>query len=131
MDAAMIVAIVATQEMHSAIAQQCRSPAVGSDFDLAAELHDAVGRQLEEFHGAFRVTKHPGEQLLAPNRHPWARRGEQGLAGKEEAGVHHTALRADLLRLRERRRNVDLLHEAIAQDDPVEARTIILRLEAF
>jgi len=31
-----MVAIVATQEMLSAIAAQCAGPAEGSDFDLAA-----------------------------------------------------------------------------------------------
>src|SRR3982750_1785216 len=88
-DAAMMVATVATQEMVSAMAPQCAGRAEGSDLDLAAELDHAVGRQLEEFHRAFGVSQHPGEQLLAPDCHSWPRRGEQGLAGEEEAGVHH------------------------------------------
>ena len=45
-----------------------------SDLNLASELDHAVGGQLEEFHRAFRVAKHPGEQLLAPDRHAGARR---------------------------------------------------------
>jgi hypothetical protein len=39
------------------------------DLDLAAELDHPVGRQAEEFHRAFGVAQHPGEQLLAPDRH--------------------------------------------------------------
>src|SRR3954454_17787472 len=40
-----------------------------SDLHLAAHLDDSVGRQAEEFHRAFGVPHHPGEQLLAPDRH--------------------------------------------------------------
>src|SRR6185503_3122249 len=64
-----------------------------SDLDLAAELNDPVRRQAEELHRAFRVAQHPGEELLAPDRHARPRRGDQGLAGEEEARVHHLELR--------------------------------------
>ena len=43
-----------------------RSAHKDSDFDLAAELDHAVGRQAEELHRGRRVAHHPGEQLLAP-----------------------------------------------------------------
>src|SRR3982750_759949 len=101
-DAAMMVATVATQEMVSAMAPQCAGRAEGSDLDLAAELDHAVGRQLEEFHRAFGVSQHPGEQFFAPNRHPGPGRSEQGLASEEEARVHHLALRANTLELSQR-----------------------------
>ena len=115
--------------VHGAANQ--RGAAMGSNFHLAAELDDPVGRQLEEFHRAFRVAQHPGEQPLAPDRHARPRRGQQGLAGKEEAGVHHLALAADALDLGQRRGDVDFLHEAVAQDDPEEAGAIILGLDAL
>src|SRR4051812_22247971 len=67
-----------------------RGPGSGSDFDLAAHLDHPVGGEAEEFHRAFRVAHHPGEQLLAPQRHAAnVLGGERGLAGEEEARVHH------------------------------------------
>src|SRR3954447_15979200 len=109
--AARIVVAVAAQERMSAIRRQCAGRAEGSDLHLAAKLHDAVGGKLEKLHRAFRIAQHPGEQFLAPDRHPRPRRGEQSLPGEEEAGVHHLALRTAILELRQGRRNVDLLHE--------------------
>jgi hypothetical protein len=64
------------------------------DFDLTPELHDPVGRKLEEFHRAFGVAKHPREQLLAPDRHSRALGGSnEGLPSKEETCVHHLTRR--------------------------------------
>src|SRR4051812_18744537 len=61
----------------------------GSDLDLAAHLDHSVGRQAEEFHRAFGVAHHPGEQFLAPDRHAADFRGERGLTREEEARLHH------------------------------------------
>src|ERR1041385_7025506 len=125
----MMVAIVATQEMVSAMQAAMRKPPLGSDFDLAAKLDHAVGRQLEEFHRAFGVAQHPGEQFLTPDRHSRPRRREQSLAREKEAGVHHPALVPDILERRERRWDIDFLHEAITKEDPKEAGAVILGLE--
>src|SRR3954467_14574731 len=63
-----------------------RTRAARSNLDLAAELDDAVGRQLEELHRRFGVLEHPREQLLAPERHPWSLlRGDQLLTAEKEA----------------------------------------------
>src|SRR5687768_16183706 len=101
-----------------------------SDFELASELDDEVMRELEELHRALGVAKHPGEQLLAPHGHSRPRRGNQSLAGEEEAGVHHLADRPAILGLGEGGGNVDFLHEAVAQLKPIEARAVIVSLEA-
>src|SRR5687767_2883573 len=87
------------------------------DFHLAAELDHPVGRELEEFHRAFGVAKHPAEKLLAPDRHAALARRDQGLAGEEEARLHHPDVAAAAHR-GERGRQVALLHEAEAQDQP-------------
>jgi hypothetical protein len=46
-----------------------RSGDCRGDLHLAPQLDHAVGGQAEEFHRARRVAHHPGEQLLAPDRH--------------------------------------------------------------
>src|SRR6478735_11795750 len=125
----MMVAIVAIQEMLSAMAAPMRGPARSSDFDLTSKFDDAVRRKLEEFHRAFRIAEHPGEQLLAPDRHPRPRRSKQRLTSQEEACVHHLALRAAVLELGERSGDVDLLHETVAKEDAEEARAIVLLLD--
>src|SRR4051794_28875303 len=115
-----MVATVAIQEMLSAMTVQFRHAQMypcegrdpvlnkelgsclrrstnGSNLHLTAELDHPVGRQLEEFHRAFRVAEHPGEQFLAPDSHSGPGRSEKGLPRKEEAGIHHLALRAATL----------------------------------
>src|SRR5258705_13630846 len=60
------------------------------DFDMGAQFHHAVRRDVEEVGGARGVTGHPGEEMVAPERH--ARRvagGNHGLARQEERRVHH------------------------------------------
>src|SRR4051812_45751329 len=102
-----------------------------SNLDLAAELDDAVWRELEEFHRAFSVAQHPGEQFLAPDPHAGPRRGDQGLAGEEEAGVHHLELWAARIDARQGGRDVGFLHEAVADDQPVEALAELLEMEGL
>src|SRR5450432_668944 len=60
------------------------------DFDVGAQFHHAVRGDVEEVRGARRVASHPGEDMVAPQRHAGdlARRNH-GLARKEERGVHH------------------------------------------
>src|SRR3546814_5227824 len=41
-----------------------------SDRNLAAQFDDAIRRQAEIFHRAFRIAQHPREQFFAPDRHP-------------------------------------------------------------
>ena len=66
-------------------------------------------------------------QIAMPGRG----RGDQGLAGEEEAGVHHLELRAAALDLGQRGGDVGLLHEAVAEDQPVEALAELVELEAL
>ena len=60
---------VATHWMMSAMSAPMRQAAEGSDFDLAAKLDDAVGRELEELHRAFGVAQHP-RRTVARARSP-------------------------------------------------------------
>src|SRR6188472_1004172 len=110
--------VVATGATHEAIGsascsiprQPLAPPRVARetlDFDLATKLDHAVGRQLEEFHRAFGVAKHPREEFFAPDRHPGSRRGNQRLPSEEEAGVHHLAWDAAPFELGEFGRHVD------------------------
>src|SRR5438132_7585401 len=60
-----------------------------SDFDVRSQLHHAVGRDVEEVRGAGGVACHPGEQVVAPQRHARrVARRDHGLARQEERGVH-------------------------------------------
>ena len=102
-----------------------------SDLDLAAQFNDAVGRQTEKLHRAFRIAQHPGEQLLPPDRHAGPGRGEQRLARQEEAGVDHAELRAAGGDPVEPCGNIRCLHEAVAQHDAVETATEILDDQQF
>src|SRR5204862_6930148 len=97
---------------------------------LAAELDDSVGGQLEELHRAFRASHHPGEQPFAPQRHAGLLLGgDQLLAAEEEAGAHHVAPRTAGLDANEVRWHVDLVHEAIMKHDSVEAPLSGMHLE--
>src|SRR3954468_22990429 len=91
------------------------------DFKLAAQLDDAVGRQAEEFHRAFGVAHHPGEQLLAPDRHAVDVGGKRGLGGEEEARLHHLEREAAAVDHRQRLGHVHVLEEAEMEDYLVEA----------
>src|SRR4051812_38447983 len=102
-----------------------RTRAARSNLDLAAELDDAVGRQLEELHRGLGVAKHPREQLLAPARHAGAGCRQEGLPREEEAGLHQVELGTALAKSRERRRNVDFVHEPVMEHDAVKALTLV------
>ena len=91
------------------------------NFELAAELDDAVRGELEEFHRALGILDHPREQSLAPERHARSFRRNQLLASQEETGAHHAELAAEPLYPAEIARHVDLVHETVMQDHAMEA----------
>src|SRR3546814_8454113 len=53
-----------------------------SDRNLTAQFDDAIRRQAEIFHRAFRIAQHPREQLFTPDRHPRLARRDQRLDRK-------------------------------------------------
>ena len=61
-----------------------------------------------------------------PCRAPFA--GDELLPSEEEAGAHHVERLAAFLDSDKVARNVDFLHEAIVQDDAVEAPTRVVGL---
>src|SRR5919107_4461074 len=103
-----------------------RNRPMGSDFHLTPEFYDAVGWKLEKLHRAFGITKHPGEEFLSPKSHPRSRCWKQRLAREKEACVHHLTRRTAIFELSQRSRNVNLFHEAVAEDDAIKAGAVIV-----
>src|SRR4029079_18228616 len=100
------------------------------NLQLAADIAHAVGRQLEKLHRAFRALEHPREQFFAPLSHPRRiGRPDQLLPPEEEARAHHVERLAAATREGKVSRDVDLVHEAVVQDHPVEARARVVELE--
>ena len=123
-----MVAIVATQEIVSAMpARNARaSPKVQISTWLPSSTTRLVGRLKNSIAlSALRSIQANSfsRQIAMPGRDD----GEQRLAREEEAGVHHLELRRrNPVTLRERGGHVGLLHEAVAQDEAVEAVAEIL-----
>src|SRR4051794_10209638 len=105
---------------------------LASDLQLAPKLDDAIGRQLEELHGALAALQHPGEKLFAPQRHSsMALRRNQLLAAQEEAGAHHVERRSAGFDTGQVHGNIDLVHEAVVEHDPIESLPRVLQLQAL
>jgi len=73
---------------HRSAAQRCNpSPAHARaaelDLDLGPEFDHAVGRDVEEVHGAGGAARHPGEDVLAPHRHAGLAARDHGFAAEE------------------------------------------------
>src|SRR5260221_12380663 len=85
------------------------------DLDLAAELDDAVGRDVEELGGVEHGVRHQDEELLAPAGEGGALRRDDLLAPQEERGLHQ--VEAELLQAARRQgaRDVGLGHEALIE----------------
>ncbi len=67
--------------------------------------------------------------MLAPDRHARLVRGNERLAAEEEARIHLTEGRTAAFDLGERDRDVDILHEAVVEDDAVKAIVERLHLD--
>ena len=124
----MVVATGAIQLAMFSIRRNGREP---RKVQISTWLPNSTTRlwQFEELHRAFGIAQHPGEQFLAPDRHSRPRGGKQGLAGEEEAGVHHLADRPAAFELAERLGDVDLFHEAVTQDHAEETGAIVRGLD--
>ena len=68
--------------------------------------------------------------MFAPDCHAGLVTGQEGLAGEEEAGFHHLQLGPAIFDLFQHGWNVDFLHEAIANEDAVEAAAQIAHTDA-
>src|SRR5258708_32912397 len=90
------------------------------DLDLAAELDDAVGRDVEEFGGVEHGVRHQDEELLAPARQGRALRRDDLLAPQEERGLHQVEAELQHAALRQGARDVRLGHEAVIELDDVK-----------
>src|SRR5258707_12801592 len=95
------------------------------DLDLAAELDDAVGRDVEEFGGVEHGVRHQDEELLAPAGEGRALRRDDLLAPQEERGFHQVEAELQDAALRQGARDVRLVHEAQIELDEVK---ILLQL---
>lgn len=97
------------------------------NFNLRAELHNAIGWQLEKSHGAFCIAHHQREELLAPDGHAGPARRDERLTSEEEAGLHYLQGRMPYRAGVQCLGNVDFVHEAVAEDDlmdPVLGRSL-------
>ena len=93
----------------------------GLELDLARHLEDAPGGQAEEPARPGGVPRHEGEELVPPQRHSRARRGDDGLRAQDVdrgARVDRDALPPAL---RHRARDMGLLEKAVARDHPEAA----------
>src|SRR6266508_1198127 len=106
-------------------------PAKILKLDLRSELDDLIRRQPEERHGARRVARHEGEELLPPDRHPERSPGDECFATEEEGRTHHVDWFSPDLESGERLGHVGVLHVSEMQRDPVETLPEILELRSF
>lgn len=90
----------------------------GSDFDPRSELHNAIGRDVEEVRDASGVARHRGKDSIAPqSQASSARRRHDFLARQEIGDVHRLELQALRAAKFERDSDVGLLHEAVSRCD--------------
>src|SRR5216683_3722431 len=101
-----------------------------SDFDLAAELDDAVCRDAEELGGVEHGVGHQDEDLLAPAGEGGALRRDDLLAAQEERGFHQVEAELQDAALRQRARDVRLVHEAIVELEDMEVVVEMADLDA-
>mgnify|MGYP003693614117 CR=1 FL=1 len=96
-------------------------PPRGLDLDLTRHLEDASGGQAEEPARPGGVPRHEGEELVPPQRHPRARRGDDGLRAQDVDRGARVDRDTFSPALRHRARDVRLLEKAVARDHPEAA----------
>ena len=114
-----------TPEVDLSVDSPAKNCSTKSDFaldlDAAAELDDAIGRQLEEVTGVGRDLRQGDEQLLLPARQQRTACHDEAVAAYEVGGAHRVDRDAALGERQQVAWHVGLLHEAIAQQDMVHA----------
>jgi hypothetical protein len=83
------------------------------DFNLGAEFHHRVTRQVQEIGSAAGVVVHLGKQLLTPWGHTFAQGGDYRIARQEIAGGHGVEFKATAFDEAQGFRNIWIIFETV------------------
>src|SRR5207247_420398 len=93
-----------------------------SDLDLAADLDGLLRREAERPHRAEGVSRQHREELLAPQGHAGTTLGrDDGFLAEKIRDFVGVTDEGRYRETPESRRHVGLLHEAVADENPMEA----------